>query len=298
MSFEGLVETNTGRSATARDINGLVPVSAAVALDPPGAVLALAAARRPRNLAILFAGVTACLVGGITLGLPLLAAGAIGVGASAYAAMIAHDVADPRFARRVFGPLGAPLRPAVRVEDLDAVELHLAYAGILRAHEEVRTALQASRGVVDGMRDVYARCGDLVEASGRVARSGDALQRYLQTQTLPSLEAEVVKLASLAATTSDPHAASAYQHAAQARRRQVDIYCQIQGLYDRVKARLAVVTAFLATVQALVVKLHALDLEQVNDQGAAIADQIDDLRGEIDILESALENALSDRPPG
>jgi hypothetical protein len=269
---------------------GLVLASAACpAPDEPGKLFT-AALGRPRSVAAVGTGITLGILAA-AFALPLVAAASVGLGCSLYAAFIARDLQDPDFARRVYGPLGAPLRPSVRPEQLQAAELNAAYVGILREYETIRAAMQASQGVVDGLRDVYLRCGDLVEAAGRVARSGDALQRYLAAQNGADLEQELIRLASLAGATHDAQAASVYGRAVQARRRQLDLHAQIEGLYDRVKARLAVVTSFLATMEAVVVKLNALDLEQLHDEGTSISEQLDELRGEIEVLESSLEES-------
>jgi hypothetical protein len=259
--------------------------------EEPGKMFT-AALGRPRSVAVVGAGITLGVLAA-ALALPLVAAATVGLGCSLYAALIARDLQDPDFARSVYGPLGAPLRPSVRPEQLQAAELNATYLAILREYETIRAAMQASQGVVDGLRDVYLRCGDLVEAAGRVARSGDALQRYLASQHGGDAEQELIRLASLAAATHDAQAASVYGRAVQARRRQLELHAQIEGLYDRVRARLAVVTSFLAAVEAVVVKLNALDLEQVHDEGSSISDQLDELRGELEVLESSLEDAIT-----
>jgi hypothetical protein len=53
------------------------------------------------------------------------------------------------------------------------------------------------------------------------------------------------------------------------------------------------VASFLGAVGALVVKLHVLDLEQVEAAGSSISDHLDLLRSDLELLESSLEGAMT-----
>ncbi len=246
-----------------------------------------------RGRVALLGGVLVLVVGAGVAGLPTLAGCMIGFGAVSYSALVLRDVFRPDLARLVHGPLGPPLRPEVKPSELGPQEIHAAYVDILRAHEDIRIALGRSEGIRDPLRDAYDRLSELVQAAGRVARRGNALQSYLRKHCPQSLESEAAQLEARTGETSDEPAARAFRQAARARRQQLDLYRQIEGLYDRVKARLALVASFLGAVGALVVKLHVLDLEQVEAAGSSISDHLDLLRSDLELLESSLEGAMT-----
>ena len=284
-----ILSDGVGRSAFGEA--ALVP--ARQAQVPAKRRLVSAAAQRPRNIAVLGAALALMMAAGI-LGLPLLASCVLGVGSAAYSIMVARDASAPDFARRLYGRLGPPLRPDVRPDDLTPPEISASYIAILRGHEQIRTALNESEGLIDGLTDVYTRCSELVQAAGRVARGGNHLRSYIENLSPDTLQQDAARLEARADATRDPHAARAFRRAAVARKQQLSIYRQIEGLYDRVVGRLQAVTSFLGAVEALIIKLHALDLEQLGATGDTLSQHLDDLRTELELLESSLESALTD----
>ncbi|HWM85637.1 MAG TPA: hypothetical protein VNO33_07360 [Kofleriaceae bacterium] len=265
----------------------------AIRTRPPRAPSLVRAALFRRRRVALMGGLLFVVLGAGVAGLPALAGCMLGFGAVSYSAMVLRDVFRPDLARLVYGPLGPPLRPEVKPSQLAPQEIHAAYVEILRAHEDIRVALGRSDGILEPLRDAYDRLTELVQAAGRVARRGNALQAYLRKYCPQGIESEVTQLEARTGETKDEEAARAFRQAAAARRQQLDIYRQIEGLYDRVKARLALVASFLGAVGALVVKLHVLDLEQVEAAGSSISDHLDLLRSDLELLESSLEGAMS-----
>lgn len=214
-----------------------------------------------------------------------------GAAASAFG-LVMIDALSPSFARRIHGRIGPPLRPVVRPEDLESQAVRASYQALLTAHEDLRLSLASDNtGVVEVLRDLFARCGELVESAGRLAKDGDRLSAYLDGQSV-SLQDTATQLQRLGASARDADAARAYGHAAAMRRQQIDLNQQIRGLYDRVEGRLAAALAFLGVLRALVVKLRALGDVQAN--GATIADSVSELRSELELLETSLEKALTD----
>jgi hypothetical protein len=227
------------------------------------------------------------------LGWPILGWWLLATGAAACFGLIVRDVVSPEFARRVHGPLGPPLRPQVAPEDVEPEALRAEYLGLLSAYEDLRVALTESEAVLGVLRDLYERCGELVQAAGRFARNGNALSQYLAGQS-PTLAETPQRLERRGSASADRDAARAYRHAASISRQHLELNRQIQGLYERIEGRLAAAMAFLGVVRALVVKLQALDLEHIQAAGPSITDSVNELRGELDLLEKSLETALAE----
>jgi hypothetical protein len=225
--------------------------------------------------------------------LPLVALITIVLGSGFYALRVAAVALSPAYMRRVHSAPGPPIEPEVLPHEIDPLELRTSYEEILRTHERVRTLLCDSERIRDNLQGLYVSCGELVEMAGRVARLGNSLERYLNGCRPEELLLGAERLEARAAQARDPEARRTYLAAAMARRHQLSTYTQLQGLYDRIRARLEVVIASLENVQAMVVKLRALDLEQVAISGDGVAMQIDVLRQDLDIVESAMAEALA-----
>jgi hypothetical protein len=294
-------EESVSLAVSVPDVSPPEPVAALEQVDV--ALIARPAIRSSRSMVraallrrgrlALLGGLLVVVIGAGVAGLPTLAGCALGLGAVSYSALVLREVFRPDLTRLVYGPLGPPLRPEVKPSELGPQEIQSAYVEILRAHEDIRLALGRSQGILEPLRDAYDRLSELVQAAGRVARRGNALQEYLRRYCAQNLETEAAQLEARTAETTDEPAARAFRQAARARRQQLDIYHQIEGLYDRVKARLALVASFLGAVGALVVKLHVLDLEQVEAAGSSISDHLDLLRSDLELLETSLEGALT-----
>jgi hypothetical protein len=258
--------------------------------DPAALWLAALSGRAKLAVALL----TLALVT-IAVGWPAVAGGVLGLGAAACFALALRDLTSADFACRVHGPLGPPLRPEVEPEDVEAAPLRGAYLALLSAHEELRVTLTESKAVTEVLRELYARCGDLVQAAGRCARNGNPLSAYLAEQS-PALADSPQRFERLGIETGDQDAARAYRHAASISRQHLQLNRQILGLYERIEARLAAATTFLSVVRALAVKLQAVDVEHVQAADSRITDSVNELRDELEILESSLETALAASP--
>jgi hypothetical protein len=229
----------------------------------------------------------------VCLDLPLLALIAMGSGAAIYLARICAVALRPSYARRVHGAPGPPLEPDVLPHEIHPVELRISYEHILRTHEQVRLLLRDSERIRDSLQGLYHSCGELVDMAGRVARIGNAIERYLKGRKPDELLHGAKRLEARADRAADEEARRTYLAAAMARRRELMTYAELQALYERIRARLEVVCASLENVQALVVKLRALDLEQVALSGDSVSTQLDMLREDLQMVEAVMAEATA-----
>lgn len=223
--------------------------------------------------------------------LPLLGLICLCAGVGLYALRILAVALSPAYALRVYGPPGPPLAPDVLPHEVEPLELRASYEKILRTHEDLRQLLRDSGRIREGLKQLYASCTELVDVAGRIARLGNSLDAYLEACKPIELTHCAEQLEARAKQALDPEARRTYQGAAMARRRQLATYAQLQGLYDRIRARLEVVIASLDSVQALVVKLQALELDHVALNDDCVAEQLEILRGDAQIVEAAIVEA-------
>jgi len=249
----------------------------------------LAASLRPRRLAVLGLTLAAALVT-LIAGVPVVPAGLVAVGAGHYALAVGVAARRARAAEQARWPHTAPLDPEVAPGDVTVSEVRTAYQSVLRVHEEIRAALTDAERMQASLRALFERCSAVAQMCGRLARLANPLQRYLDQHDSEHIEYEVRRLSEGAQLAADPDAARAYRHASAARAHQLESFEHIQNLRDRILARIEMAVASLESVAALVVKLSALDLEQVELAGTSVVERLQDLGDELAVLESAVDD--------
>jgi hypothetical protein len=233
------------------------------------------------------------VLGGAVVGAVALASWPIAaLGGAAYLALVAADVSNAEFRRRVlFGrkPARLPAPGAVRDAEVRAVVERIA-----AARAEIDRALEASPERV--RRNVGATVGAIRELEGHVAQlavRADELSRYLATADLRAAERDAEALAARAARTDDATARASYEAAATTGRERVAALTDIARARERTLAHLAQVEAAIKAMPSKLVRLRALDDQATDaltgDVGAELERMNTDLRAFEDTLEAIAE---------
>lgn len=263
--------------------------------------LAIASAASPVNLGVLGAGTLGTL-GLVLAGHPILGVAVLGLGALAYGALIGMDMFSDKFIRKVYNlpdPGASELSGRIAIEvpppDIEPLELRGLYVAVLTNYEEVRETVSNGGDMLqNSLSDTLERCAELVREAGRVAKRGNSLSRYKSRVRPGEIQGEIDRLEAQARSTTDEKAAETFLQAANAKRRQLDTYMQIEGLYDRIKAQLSVIETSLDGVQAKVVKLNATDIEEAATVGASISQNLDALTDDMHVLESTVDETMKE----
>jgi hypothetical protein len=231
-------------------------------------------------------GATALLaMGFLTAGLPLIsmcmlavaAVSSLAIGGAVTAAADPRDDAQTRW---------------VPHEAIVASEAHAGYCAVLLGFADLERALADAPRLRKSLASVIERCRAAVALSGRIALLANPLQRYLDTHETVAIQMALDRLRARAEVASDDATVAALGHAACARMRQLVVLEQIAAQRDRICARLALVHAALEAFAATIVKLQSLDDEQIVLAGESVTDQLAEIGGDLEILESALGPAL------
>lgn len=259
---------------------------------PARGQLVAAAFRRWHSIAVAVAALVFALPIGAA-GFPVVAMAILGAGAGVWATLFVRDLLGSELAARVYGPLGPPIEPEVQVHELGSLELASSYADLLNTYEQIRVFLRASPVLVATFGGLYARLSELVQLAGRVARNGLRLRAYLDADNPENLAAAAAQLDDRADATHNEDAARTFRLAAVSRRRQLSTYRDIEGLYDSVVARLAILAALFGVVEARLVELEAVDDEQSAAVGLELTEEIQEVEEELELLGSSVETALA-----
>jgi hypothetical protein len=243
------------------------------------------AARGPLNLSVLGGGV----VGALVLGMWPLAA----LGGAAYAALVASDVTNLNFRRRVLFGRKDPA-PLPRLAEVADAEVKAAIAAVLAARAEVDAVVKATPERV--RRHVTAALGAIDELEGHgaaLAARADELSRYLASVDQTAAGADSERLTRQAAAATDAGARADYTAAAAAASERVQALRDIAAARERALAHLARIAAAMRAVPTKLVRLRVLDDQAsdalTNDVGSELERMNIDLRAFEQTLQALVE---------
>ncbi|HTR50338.1 MAG TPA: hypothetical protein VMJ10_06490 [Kofleriaceae bacterium] len=171
---------------------------------------------------------------------------------------------------------------AIDPNEVEDRALESAYRRLLASHAELATVLAARRDSSGLGARLLDRSRDNVVDCGRIARIANPATRYLANHDRAALVADANRLRDSAASSTDLVAAQTLRTAAEECERHVAMLDDLAVFRDRVRARLELAISSLQAVTAGIVKLQALDDEELagvanTDTTVAMADQLDAL---------------------
>ena len=174
-------------------------------------------------------------------------------------------------------------------------EIREVYAAILQAMEECRRVYNSTNeSLRSSLQDGLRRSEELVLVAGRAAKRSDAIRRHLDNDTPESLNNELSRLRSLSDRTGDETARKSFLQAADAKAKELETYKQLQGLRDRIHAQLKLIETSLDGLSAKLVKLEASDLAEAITINESIAENVQTMTSDVEILESTYEETMQE----
>ncbi len=243
------------------------------------------AATGPLNLAV---------IGGAVIGAALLASWPIAaLGGAAYLALVAADVSNAEFRRRVLTGRSAPARLPSPGAIRDP-EVRAAVERIAAARAEVDRAVKATPAHVQRHVTAAIRSFDELEAHlAQLAVRADELSRYLASTDPIAARRDAEALAARAAHATDPVARASYEAAATAGRERVAALTDIAAARERTLAHLAQIESAIKALPSKLVRLRTLDDRAsdalTGDVGAELERMNTDLRAFEDTLAALAE---------
>ena len=169
------------------------------------------------------------------------------------------------------------------------------YSVILANLQRVRATYEAgSDDTKELLASSLAHCELLTLEAGRAAVKGNPLAAYLRMENPTGISGEIQQLERDAEAARDLKAKENYGKAAENKRQQLETYRQIEGLYDRIRAQLAVIETALDGVNAKLVKLGATDIQEVMATNESIGSHLQSMTTDIHILESTVDETIQE----
>ena len=123
---------------------------------------------------------------------------------------------------------------------------------------------------------------------------GDTISGYLSSERPENIEAEANRLAALAAATGDAKARESFLVATESKKKQLETYRQLVGLYDQVHAQLKVIDTSLDGLSAKIVKLRATDVQEAVSINESISTHVETVSADIAALEDNVEATMQE----
>jgi hypothetical protein len=174
-------------------------------------------------------------------------------------------------------------------QDIHDPALRNTYARILTARSDLEYVLVGAPGFAASARSLGERCDEAVRICARVVPVANRVHAYLSVNDAWRVAHEAALLRSSSAVTQDEVAARNFAQAADAYDRQLALCDELARTRDRIQARLDLVLASLRSFAAAVVRQQVAEDEQLAVAGESIAENVEGVRRELEVLESALE---------
>jgi hypothetical protein len=229
------------------------------------------------------------------------------LGTLTYARLVCGDTINEDFLKTVFDVGGKRVGGGekekdntddviLRIDEYD-VDLRNAYLSILLRRSQLEALLRDGPSVLQAtMPQGSTICDELMRHARSLIRRGQRLRSYLRLIQLSDLSERACEAVLLKEATSDAVAERTYQQIVAAQQAHMETHIEVQGLYDRVLAQLALIETTLASVSAKIVKITATDDEESTSTAILVNEQLEVLISDVGIVETSLDDLFFEQP--
>jgi hypothetical protein len=247
---------------------------------PWGRALASAATGRLNLFVAGASAIGAAIAGSV----PVLA-----IGAAAYAALVAWDLATPETWAKAIRA-GQP--PPPKLPDpgsLGDEEIVGQVRALLAAKRDIAHLLEENPSQLNEyLKVILTSLTELEQRAARLVSRGEELSRYLGTVDIGALDADIARAADDARTTSDAEARADYERARAAREQQRATIRELETVRDRVHANLDRIVAVYQGLPARIVHMRALDQQAMDALSGDVNQELDRMNQEIGEFEDTI----------
>jgi hypothetical protein len=237
----------------------------------------------------LFLGGLGAVIAYSTHSLPVL----IGAGA-VYGALAVRDLANPLLWKRARREVGDPRSLSELPEPFALLDptLQRATQKLAAAQKDLARERRADGAMAAYLDLALGNTSQLDAGAARLVNRGDALFRYLRSQSQERVQSEIKDLDAKARKAQDPAAREQYLAAKTAREGHLHTLRQLSEALERIHANVARLVATAEGLPARVVHMRALDGQAVDAMSGNVNQELDRLGREVAEFEETLKQSV------
>ncbi len=246
------------------------------------------AAAGPLNLSVL---------GGAVLGAFALASWPIAaIGGVAYAALVASDISNPDFRKKILFGRGAPAK-LPKPESLKDSNVRAVVESILAARLEIDAVVKATpERVQRNVRTAIAALDELESHGAALARRAEEVAMYLATVDVSAVIGEIAQHTKRARAATDPGVKQDYEAAANAGEERRKAIADISVAQERTLANLAKIASTFKSIPSKLVRLRALDDQASDALTGDVGSELERMNVDLRSFEQTLESIVEVNP--
>jgi DNA repair exonuclease SbcCD ATPase subunit len=246
-----------------------------------------------RALSIAFLGKLNLFVGGLGAAvaysmnsLPVLVGAAV-----AYGALVVRDLSKAQTWKRARREVNDPRALSELPEPAQLFDpaLQRAARQLAQAQHDLARERRAGGSMAAYLDLALGNAGQLDAGAARLVNRGDALFRYLRSQSQERVQSEIKDLDAKARKAQDAAAREQYLAAKAAREQHLSTLQQLSEALERIHANVARIVATAEALPARVVHMRALDGQAVDAMSGNVNQELDRLSHEVAEFEETLK---------
>jgi len=246
------------------------------------------AAAGPLNLSVL---------GGAVIGAVALMSWPIAaIGGVAYAALVASDISNPDFRKKILFGKNAPAK-LPKPEALKDPTVRGIVESIIAARVEIDGVVKATpERVQRNVRTAIAALDELESHGAALALRAEDIATYLRTVDMSEVSAEVAKHKTRARAATDPGVKKDYELAADASEERRKAIADISVAQERTLANLAKIASTFKSIPSKLVRLRALDDQASDALTGDVGSELERMNVDLRSFEQTLESIVEVQP--
>jgi hypothetical protein len=233
------------------------------------------------------------LGGAVVGGVALMSWPIAAIGGLAYAALVASDVSNPDFRKRVLFGRETPTRLPKPDGVVDPAVREVVVA-IVAARVEIDAVVKATpERVQRNVRSSLASLDELELHGASLVQRAESLAKYLATADIDAVAAEIASLRKRAAQTHDEGARADYEQAATAAEERKQALLDITTAYERTLANLAKIATTFKGIPSKLVRLRALDDQASDTLTDNVGAELERMNIDLRTFEQTLESIVA-----
>ena len=216
---------------------------------------------------------------------------AIGAGA-VYGALALRDLSKAELWKRARREVGDPRAQSELPEPSALFDpaLQRATRQLLQAQKDLARERKGGGAMAAYLDLALGNANQLDAGAARLVNRGDALFRYLRSQSLERVQSEIKDLDSKARKAQDAGAREQYLAAKAAREQHLSTLQQLSEALERIHANVVRIVATAEALPARVVHMRALDGQAVDAMSGNVNQELDRLSHEVAEFEETLKS--------